>query len=50
MQLVSYQDGNAYEAVLQRYGVDDVDFDTSNREDQDRFVQACLAAGQHPAG
>ena len=50
MQLVSYQDSNAYHAVLQRYGVDDVDFDPSNREDQDRFVQACLATGQHPAG
>ena len=50
MQLTSYQDPNAYRAILEGYVIDDVDFDASNREDQDRFVNACLSAGQHEAG
>ena len=50
MQLTSYQDPNAYRAILEGYVIDDVDFDASNREDQDRFVNACLFAGQHEAG
>lgn len=50
IQLISYQVPNGYRGVLERYGVDDPNFDISNREDQDRFVKACLSSGQHEAG
>lgn len=50
MQLISYQIPDGHRPVLQRYGVDDADFEISNREDQDRFLNACLANAQHEAG
>lgn len=37
-------------AVLERYGVDDAGFDVSDRENQNRFLKACLSAGAHPSG
>jgi hypothetical protein len=36
-------------AILERYGVDG-GFDVSNREHQNRFLNACLSAGTHPSG
>lgn len=47
MQLISYHDREAHRAVLERYGVDHSDFEVSSREDQDRFVDACLSSGAH---
>ncbi len=50
LQLISDHDLKAAGAILQRYGIDDADFETGNREGQDRFVRACLASRQHEAG
>ena len=50
LQLSSYDDPDGYRAFLARYGVDDPDFEISNREDQDRFVKACLSNGRREAG
>lgn len=50
LQLVSYQDANAGAAVLRRYRIGDSDFDASNRDDQNRFIQACLSNDRHEAG
>jgi hypothetical protein len=36
--------------VLGRYGIIDAAFDPSNREHQDRFVEACLSTRRHRAG
>lgn len=45
LQLISGQDTEAYRALLQQYGLHDGAFEVSNRDDQDRFVKACLAKG-----
>jgi hypothetical protein len=42
LQLTSYQDAEGYRALLQAYGLGDA-FELSSREDQDRFVNSCLA-------
>lgn len=47
MQLISYQIPDGHRAVLERYGVHDADFEISSREDQDRFLNACLTSAQH---
>lgn len=47
MQLISYHHPEGHRAVLERYGVDDSEFEVSSREDQDRFVNACLSSGAH---
>ena len=44
LQLVSDRDQTTKDAVLQRYGISDPQFEASDRASQDRFVQACLAA------
>jgi hypothetical protein len=50
MQLVSYTDPEGHHAVLERYGIDASEFEVSSREDQDRFVNACLTSGAHEPG
>ncbi len=50
MQLISYHDPEGHRAVLERYGVDDPEFEVSSREDQDRFFNACLSSGAHEPG
>jgi hypothetical protein len=47
LQLISYEDPNGYRSALARYGINDPDFEISNREDQDRFVKACRTNGPH---
>ncbi len=49
LQLISDQGWNAG-AILQSYEIDHAEFDTGNREDQDRFVRACLRRRQLEAG
>jgi hypothetical protein len=43
LQLISGQHTEAYRALLQHYGLADGAFEVSNRDDQDRFVKACIA-------
>ena len=50
LQLMSNHDSKAVGAILHTYGIEDADFDTGSREDQDRFVRACLASRQLEAG
>jgi hypothetical protein len=50
LQLTSYEDPNGHGAILKRYGIDDAAFDASNREDQDRFINACLFNRDREAG
>jgi hypothetical protein len=50
MQLVSYRDPEGHRAMLERYGVEDSEFEVSNREDQDRFVNACLSGRAQEPG
>ena len=50
LQLMSDQDANASGAILKKYGIDKSDFDASSRDDQNRFIQACLLKGRHEAG
>ena len=44
LQLISSQSRAAYGAILEQYGFGGSAFEVSNRDDQDRFVKACLAA------
>lgn len=50
LQLVSYADPEGHRAVLVRYGIDASDFEVSSREDQDRFINTCLASGADEPG
>jgi hypothetical protein len=43
LQLISGRRTAAYGALLERYGFGGSAFEVSNRDDQDRFVKACLA-------
>ena len=45
LQLISYHGGEGVGAILARYGIDEHDFDPSDREHQDRFVKVCLSRG-----
>lgn len=38
-------DKEARSAILERYGIAELEFDTGSRDDQSRFVQRCLASG-----
>lgn len=49
LQLFSDRDPGLGDAILQRYGIDGSGFERSSREDQDRFVKACLS-NRRPAG
>ena len=49
VQLLSDHDLNSRNLILKRYGIDDSDFEASSRNDQERFVEACLANGRHEA-
>jgi hypothetical protein len=45
LQLMSDRDRDGFRAILERYGIDNRDFDLSYRDHQDRFVKVCLARG-----
>lgn len=50
LQVISDRDPEARSAILESFGFAGSDFDSGSREDQNRFVQACLANGRHEAG
>lgn len=50
MQLVSDTAPEDQRAILQRYGIDASTFELSSRQDQDRFINACLTSGAHEPG
>lgn len=49
LQLISDHDRDRSRAILGQYGLDGSEFEISNREHQDRFVNACLSNGQQEA-
>ena len=50
LQLISGHDRKAVGATLHAYGIEAADFEAGSREDQDRFVRACLASRQLETG
>jgi len=45
--MLTDQSREAAAAILKSYGIEDPDFDSSSRTDQNQFVQTCLAKGGH---
>jgi len=48
-QIRTIDDPEAAAAILGPYGIDDTDLEPSSREDQQRFINACLSNGRQEA-